>query len=520
MRRRGLYLIIVGPDGAGKSTIAAALMNSDGRSRTSLPMHWRPEFLPRLGSLVGRAPGDPSTPHARPPRPALLSSLFLAYYWIDFFLGSWLKIRPLVRRGEVVVMERGWFDFAVDPRRYRLSVSPAVVRLVGWLLPRPDLVLVLDAPDETLLRRKKELPGPELRRQMHLWRDFRFPGRTRKVVIDAARPLREVVREARGAVEHLRGIPMEASQRWAALPPKGRPRWFLPSSSRAAARSALLVYHPVTLRARIGWEMGRGLAALGALRFVPAASPPEAISKLIEPIVPPGGTIAVARANHPARFVVLVLDRVGAPHAFAKVALDDAGVLALWKDSHAVQQLAGLLPPPVFAPEILHASDGVLVFEAVDWRPRATPWKLPEPVAHALGRVFAATRSEPGPRGAGHGDLAPWNLLRSRRGWALIDWEDARSDLPPFFDVFHFAVQANIDLHLPSKPAILRGLDLEGWVGDAIRAYARGADISPEDARPCFRDYLRVSSEALDPSVSDHRAGLRTRQRLAVMMSR
>jgi thymidylate kinase len=167
-------------------------------------MHWRPQVLPRLGAFVGLSPGDPSTPHARPPRSSLASVSLLAYYWLDFFLGSWLKIRPSVRRGGLVIMERGWFDFAVDPHRYRMRVSPEVVRQLGRLLSRPDLALVLDASDQTILSRKTELQGEELSRQMGLWRAFRFPPGTRKEVIDASRPVEEVLQAARDAVERLR----------------------------------------------------------------------------------------------------------------------------------------------------------------------------------------------------------------------------------------------------------------------------------------------------------------------------
>jgi thymidylate kinase len=205
--QRGLFVLIVGPDGAGKSTLAGRLAAADRRWCDVHQMHWRPQVLPRLGAFVGRSPGDPSTPHARPPRSSLLSLLLLAYYWFDFFLGSWLKIRPSVRRGALVIMERGWFDFAVDPRRYRMRVSPVVVRLLGRLLSRPDLALVLDASDQTLLSRKTELHGEELSRQMELWRAYRFPPGTRKEVVDASRPFEEVLQAAREAVERLRPTP-------------------------------------------------------------------------------------------------------------------------------------------------------------------------------------------------------------------------------------------------------------------------------------------------------------------------
>jgi len=213
VRPRGLFVLIVGPDGAGKSTLADRLADVGRSWPPARQMHWRPELLPRLGFYLGSSPGDPTTPHAHAPRPPLVSALTLSYYWLDFFLGSWVRIRPSVRRGGLVIMERGWFDFAVDPRRYRMRVSPGVVRVLGRLLPRPDLALVLDASDQTLLARKTELRGEELSRQMQMWRAFRFPRGTHKVVIDASRPFEEVLQTARESVEGLRSAsPSSAPQ--------------------------------------------------------------------------------------------------------------------------------------------------------------------------------------------------------------------------------------------------------------------------------------------------------------------
>jgi thymidylate kinase len=195
--KRGLFVLVVGPDGCGKSTLAQRLIDkTKGDFANVLHMHWRPGLLPRAGSLVGSDEGDPSTPHAREPHGPLLSLALLTYHWVDFFLGTWLRIVPRTSKGGLVVMERGWFDIAVDPRRYRLTVPQQVVELLGQLLPGPGLVIVLQTDPEVLIRRKAELPMLELSRQMSRWRQISFSRRTIRLALDASLPIEVLVDEA------------------------------------------------------------------------------------------------------------------------------------------------------------------------------------------------------------------------------------------------------------------------------------------------------------------------------------
>jgi len=184
--RRGLVVLLVGPDGSGKSTLASRVIErARPRFSETLHLHWRPGLLPRAGSLVGVEGGDPTEPHAVDPHGPLLSFALLVYHWIDFFLGSWFKVRPVAARGGLVVMERGWPDLGVDPRRYHLRISPRLVELLGRLLPAPDVVVVLEGDPHELHRRKSELPVTELARQIARWREVRFSARTARVRLDA-----------------------------------------------------------------------------------------------------------------------------------------------------------------------------------------------------------------------------------------------------------------------------------------------------------------------------------------------
>jgi hypothetical protein len=196
-QRQGLFILLAGPDGSGKSTLAPKLLH---QFRDAVPftrhMHWRPGLLPQASTLVGAGGGDPSKPHAQVPHGRVVSLCLLCYYWLDFLLGTWLRVVPVRARGGLVILERGWWDYAVDSRRYRLRVSPKLVRFLGRLLPQPDLVMILEASPELLHGRKPELPMEELSRQMERWRELELPKRSRRTCLDVSQNFDQVLKTA------------------------------------------------------------------------------------------------------------------------------------------------------------------------------------------------------------------------------------------------------------------------------------------------------------------------------------
>lgn len=304
---------------------------------------------------------------------------------------------------------------------------------------------------------------------------------------------------------------------WVTLPWSRSPRWFLQRTPAANAKASLFVYHPVTLRSRAGWEVARLLAGRGVLRLR-RGSPllPREVWEAAEDLIPTGGGLSVARANHPGRFLALVFDGDGHPLAFLKVARDTPGVRALAGERDALRRFGSMLPEPLFAPTVMRESDGVLVMGPIDWRPRLRPWRLPEEIAYALGVFFAKTAGL-GRKGVAHGDFAPWNVLETTSGWGVIDWENCQASADPYFDLFHYLVQSNSELRRPGRQAILDGLDGKGWVGTVIRAYADGSQVDVAESKRMLAGYLHVSRERLDPGAP--RRGARVRARLRVELS-
>jgi thymidylate kinase len=499
---RGRVIVVAGPDGSGKTLVAEALLQAGAERGPTLHLHHRPRMLPRLTHHDGPVP----EPHRDPPYPTPLAALKLLYLHLDYLLGWWLRIGPLRRAGGTVVLERGWWDLAVDPRRYRLVPLPRLHRLLAWLLPRPDRTIVLDAPADVLLGRKAELPAAELERQRRAWR-LLARRRWSMTIWDGQQPVSDLVDVVFDDREPA------LAQDWVALPTGRVARWVLPRRPRQATRDSLRIHRPVSARALAGWGVGYAAATVGLLQLGRPTRPEPWILDCVVDLVPPGGTVATARSNHVGRSLVLVLDRRARPHLVVKVSSDERGAQQLAREAVALERYAALLAPPLTAPRLVSAEPGRLVLEAVEWQLQARPWRLAPEVAAGLGR-FHASRTEPDGTGLAHGDVAPWNLLRTADGWCLVDWEAAGPGKAPFHDVFHFLVQGLALLRNPTEDVILHGLDGAGWVGECLRAYADAAGIYVHAAEPALQDYLETSLPALDLSKVDARRGLAARRSL------
>jgi thymidylate kinase len=519
-RPTGFTVLIVGPDGAGKSTVATRLPDiCAGPFRRSLHLHWRPGVLPSLGRLSRSDASEPTNPHVRSPHGRLISGAALAYYWADFIIGSWVRIAPTRVRSGLVVVERGWWDIAVDPTRYRMRVPEQLVRLLGSLLPRPDLVIVLTAPERVISERKQEIALDEVRRQTQAWKRL-VPRRVGRIEIDASAPIDDVGERARDEI--FARLSSRAMRRlgagWTAISPSRR--WLFPRGPRTAAAAALSIYQPVTTRARMGWGAARLAARVGAFRLLPHGEAPSArIREAIAKFVPRGATLASMRANHPGRHVVAVVDQHGRTSAIVKVADDDEGRARLRAEAESLDRLAPYITPPVTAPRVIAHEDGVLVLEPVAWRPRPVPSMLPIDVARACGLLYRRTASADGSTGAAHGDLAPWNVLRTETGWTLVDWEDASEDAAPFTDVLHYLVQAHALLRRPTKRDLLQSVRTgRGTDGAAIRVYALAAGVAAGVAYDVLHAYLERTLPTLDPATKDGHRGIRARRALLAAM--
>lgn len=188
------FIAFLGCDGSGKSTVIDRLearLRADGAAVTR--GHWRPAPLDR-----GRPGGSASDPHGGKPRGLASSVAKLGWLWISWWIGWWKGLRVRARGG-YVLFDRYHADLLVDPLRYRYGGPSALARLASATMPQPDRVVFLDADEEVLLARKREVPAEALARSRDRYLEL-CRSHPRFRVVDAGAPLEEVLNEVAAVV--------------------------------------------------------------------------------------------------------------------------------------------------------------------------------------------------------------------------------------------------------------------------------------------------------------------------------
>jgi hypothetical protein len=496
-RPTGLFVLVAGPDGSGKSTLATSLPSlCDGLFRRYRHWHWCPGFLPRPGALIGQEQSDSNDPHGRPPRSRVVSRLLLAYYWCDHLLGGLLWVLPLRARAGLLVNERGWWDLLVDPQRYRLQGIAGAARLLGRLLPHPDLGLALEAPPEMLIQRKPEVELGELSRQNGAF-PASLPSRVRTVRIDASKPSETVKEHAREEI--LQSLERRAiaglGAGWSSLPGSRGARLLVPRGPRLAAREAMRIHPPRSLPQVAAWHAGWLLGSMGAFRLLPRGlAPPEPVRRALTGRLPARSSLAVMGVNEEDTYLALVVDESGQCNSLAWVAASAVAADMLDREARAIERLGRLLGPPLSAPVVLDHQPGLLLLQAIPWRPRVRTTFLPSEVATGLGRFYRAGNGHT--TGPANGTCTPWTLLRTQDGWVLLDWKQASGEMPPFYDLVFYLLQARARRGRPPVVPDLAGAVDDGRspVGRAIISYAVAASIPscdvPEFLAACVERVL------------------------------
>ena len=176
-----MIVVILGPDGSGKSTIADIVveaLKTDGLHA----VHYAHRFgvLPPLSSFrlhsnsPSSAVSDPMSSidiednYDLKENSPLRALIYVTWYGIDYMIGGiWFKIRSrLSRDRHIAVFARYYYDYYYQSNNRRLPQR--VKRIIELLVPRPDHIFFLDRDAEEIHKGKPELPVWEIKNQQRI----------------------------------------------------------------------------------------------------------------------------------------------------------------------------------------------------------------------------------------------------------------------------------------------------------------------------------------------------------------
>jgi len=148
------FIVIMGVDGSGKSTIITELKD---KIKVSYSFHFCPTNKYNKIGVIN------NSPHSKKPHSISISIIKIIYLFIHFFLGYLINIIKFKRKGHIIG-DRYFYDVIIDLTRYRIH-NKLNLSFIQYFIPKPDLLIFIDCSPKIILSRKKELTFDEIVRQ-------------------------------------------------------------------------------------------------------------------------------------------------------------------------------------------------------------------------------------------------------------------------------------------------------------------------------------------------------------------
>ncbi|NIR47304.1 hypothetical protein GWO43_02385 [candidate division KSB1 bacterium] len=179
MRRRGYAAALLAPDGAGKSTLAGELIKDRTLRARGVYLGGNPQAsklcLPTTDWFHRRLKSANGSLQSRSPHVLFLRALTFATRLLEQWLRS-LAANYHLLRGRIVIFDRYIYDSWINKKKNNLWKRVRKFMFEAGL-PKPELVIFLDAPGDVLFERKQEHTPEwlEQQRQAYLRLQDRLP---------------------------------------------------------------------------------------------------------------------------------------------------------------------------------------------------------------------------------------------------------------------------------------------------------------------------------------------------------
>jgi len=220
---KNFFVCFSGVDGSGKTTQVEALIEEmkkngietkyvwnrfEGRMLTPFTAITKMIFFHRKGAIAN--PTDYCDTKKRLLKNCVLSVGYQYFLLFDYFFQILFRVRIPLIHGKNIVCDRYVYDIIADLSvdfNYSEERVKRMLKNLLYLFPKPDLIFLIDVPEEIAYQRKDDVPSIDYlkeRRKVYL----NIGKKYRMIILDGCKDLRKLKELVRKEVfEYIKGVP-------------------------------------------------------------------------------------------------------------------------------------------------------------------------------------------------------------------------------------------------------------------------------------------------------------------------